>query len=65
MIYANNVRINVRHALRMLLNAQLVIQIDYFKLINVTAYQAFMTHLVDVRDVPINVLLVKILQHNA
>lgn len=64
MIFANNVRINVKHALKQHLSAQAVIQTESFRLIHVTAYLAFMIQLVDVKDAHINAKLVKLLLLN-
>ena len=65
MIFANNVLPNAKHAPKLHQYAQVALQIEFFKLIYVTAYLAFMTHQVDVKDVPTNAKLAKILQLNA
>ena len=65
MMFANCVRINAKHALKLLPSAQVVSQIGFYNLIYATAYLAFMIHLADVKDALINVQLVKLLQLNA
>ena len=64
MMFANNARINAKHALKLHPSAQVALQIELFKLIYVIAYQAFMIQPLDAKDAHTNAILVKIPQPN-